>query len=94
MLNVFQIYFTKRKTKKLCTMSKENDANSSMDMRSIHQTDIDEFRKCVESLLEKYPRYDTDYALLRWLKGWKFDKSIIIIRKLPKYSLCFKYLNF
>ncbi|VDK83834.1 unnamed protein product [Litomosoides sigmodontis] len=57
-------------------MSKENGANGRMDMRSIHQTDIDEFRKRVEPLLEKYPRYDTDYALLRWLKGWKFDKEM------------------
>ncbi|KAL3989561.1 CRAL/TRIO domain family protein [Acanthocheilonema viteae] len=57
-------------------MSDQYGMNSSMDMKSIHREDIDEFRKYMEPILKKYPRYDTDYALLRWLRGCKFDKEM------------------
>ncbi|EFO26574.1 hypothetical protein LOAG_01916 [Loa loa] len=57
-------------------MSNQYDMNSTLDMKSIYQEDIAEFRKHVEPLLKKYPRYDTDYALLRWLRGCKFDKEM------------------
>lgn len=56
-------------------MSNQYDVNSGIDMKSIHQKDIAEFREYMEPLLKKYPRYDTDYALLRWLRGCKFDRG-------------------
>lgn len=59
-------------------MSNQYDVNSTSNKKSSHQDDIAEFRKCMEPLLKKYPRYDTDYALLRWLNGCKFDKGEII----------------
>uniref|UniRef100_A0A915Q3H6 CRAL-TRIO domain-containing protein n=1 Tax=Setaria digitata TaxID=48799 RepID=A0A915Q3H6_9BILA len=50
--------------------------NNSTDMKIIHRDEITEFRKRIEPLLKKYPRYDTDYALLRWLRGCKFDQEM------------------
>ncbi|VDK31083.1 unnamed protein product [Gongylonema pulchrum] len=43
------------------------------DLRSIYAVEIAKFRKRVGPILQKYPRYDTDFALLRWLRGCKYD---------------------
>lgn len=43
------------------------------DLKTIHAVELAEFRKRMEPILKKYPRYDTDFALLRWLKGYKYD---------------------
>ncbi|VIO88725.1 Uncharacterized protein BM_BM6038 [Brugia malayi] len=57
-------------------MSNQYKVNNSLDIKSIYQNEIDEFRKHMEPLLKKYPCYDTDYGLLRWLRGSKFDKEV------------------
>uniref|UniRef100_A0A1I8EM29 CRAL-TRIO domain-containing protein n=1 Tax=Wuchereria bancrofti TaxID=6293 RepID=A0A1I8EM29_WUCBA len=57
-------------------MSNQYKLNNSLDIKSIYQDEIDEFRKHMEPLLKKYPCYDTDYSLLRWLRGSKFDKEV------------------
>lgn len=46
---------------------------SGVDLRVVHAADIAKFRKRMELTLNKYPCYDTDFALLRWLRGCKFD---------------------
>ncbi|VDM43938.1 unnamed protein product [Toxocara canis] len=43
------------------------------DPKVVHREQIDIFREKVRPLLEKYPRYDTDYSLLRWLHAYKFN---------------------
>lgn len=45
----------------------------NMDLKTMHAAELAEFRKRMEPILKKYPRYDTDFALLRWLKGYKYD---------------------
>uniref|UniRef100_A0A0R3RWK5 CRAL-TRIO domain-containing protein n=1 Tax=Elaeophora elaphi TaxID=1147741 RepID=A0A0R3RWK5_9BILA len=50
--------------------------NNGLDLKIVHEKDIAEFRKDMEPTLKKYPRYDTDYALLRWLRACKFDKEM------------------
>ncbi|VDK85129.1 unnamed protein product [Onchocerca ochengi] len=54
-------------------MPSQYDENRITD---IHQDDIIEFRKRMAPLLKKYPCYDTNFALLRWLKGCKFDQEM------------------
>ncbi|VDO40300.1 unnamed protein product, partial [Onchocerca flexuosa] len=54
-------------------MPERYDENHTTD---IHQDDIIEFRKRMAPLLKKYPCYDTDFALLRWLEGYKFDQEM------------------
>lgn len=44
-----------------------------VDLRKLHEKEINELRMRMEPILKKYPRYDTDFALLRWLRGQNFD---------------------
>uniref|UniRef100_A0A0M3HKN7 CRAL_TRIO_N domain-containing protein n=1 Tax=Ascaris lumbricoides TaxID=6252 RepID=A0A0M3HKN7_ASCLU len=46
------------------------------DPKIIHKEQIDLFRMKVQPLLNKYPRYNTDYSLLRWLHAYKFDYDL------------------
>ncbi|TKR58431.1 hypothetical protein L596_029875 [Steinernema carpocapsae] len=50
---------------------------------------IEELRSRCKPELEKYPPYNTDFTLLRWLMGWDYDVETII----PKLKFCLDTLH-
>ncbi|KAK0402395.1 hypothetical protein QR680_016312 [Steinernema hermaphroditum] len=50
---------------------------------------IDELKEKCAPELERYPEYNTDFALLRWLMGWDYDVDVIV----PKLKFCLSTLH-
>ncbi|TKR58432.1 hypothetical protein L596_029876 [Steinernema carpocapsae] len=50
---------------------------------------IAELRERCAPELERYPEYDTEFSLLRWLMGWDYDVETIV----PKLKFCLTTLR-
>ncbi|CAJ0959336.1 unnamed protein product, partial [Mesorhabditis belari] len=48
------------------------------DLDARQKAKIKELRKRLEEDLKRYPEYDTDHSLLRWLIGWDYDIETIV----------------
>ncbi|KHJ98004.1 hypothetical protein OESDEN_02013 [Oesophagostomum dentatum] len=54
-------------------MTIENHYISRNEITSQQKAKIAELRGKAAKHLAKYPDYDTDFSLLRWLMGWDYD---------------------
>lgn len=54
-------------------MTVENHYLSKNDLTPHQKAKIAELREKASKHLAKYPDYDTDFSLLRWLMGWDYD---------------------
>ncbi|EPB72735.1 CRAL/TRIO domain protein [Ancylostoma ceylanicum] len=54
-------------------MTVENHYLSKDDLTPHQKSKISELREKASKHLAKYPDYDTDFSLLRWLMGWDYD---------------------
>ncbi|KAK0405126.1 hypothetical protein QR680_017809 [Steinernema hermaphroditum] len=50
---------------------------------------VGELRDRCAAELERYPEYNTDFSLLRWLMGWDYDVETIV----PKLKFCLMTLR-
>ncbi|VDK61487.1 unnamed protein product [Cylicostephanus goldi] len=59
-------------------MTVENHYISSEELTTYQKDKIAELRDRASEHLAKYPDYDTDFSLLRWLMGWDYDIDAIL----------------
>ncbi|EYB86150.1 hypothetical protein Y032_0285g1369 [Ancylostoma ceylanicum] len=62
----------------LVRMTVENHYLSKDDLTPHQKSKISELREKASKHLAKYPDYDTDFSLLRWLMGWDYDIDVIL----------------
>ncbi|KAL6738500.1 hypothetical protein Aduo_012042 [Ancylostoma duodenale] len=60
------------------TMTAENHYLSKDELTPHQKSKIAELREKASKHLAKYPDYDTDFSLLRWLMGWDYDIDVIL----------------
>uniref|UniRef100_A0A1I7XQW0 CRAL-TRIO domain-containing protein n=1 Tax=Heterorhabditis bacteriophora TaxID=37862 RepID=A0A1I7XQW0_HETBA len=48
------------------------------DLTDHHKEKIAELRHAVAGSLKKYPEYNTEFSLLRWLMGWDYNIEVIL----------------
>ncbi|PIO66044.1 CRAL/TRIO domain protein [Teladorsagia circumcincta] len=59
-------------------MTVEGHYPSTDEVTAYQKTKIAELRERAATHLAKYPDYDTDFSLLRWLMGWDYDIDVIL----------------
>ncbi|KAK6020558.1 hypothetical protein OSTOST_13786, partial [Ostertagia ostertagi] len=59
-------------------MTVEGHYPSADEVTAYQKTKIAELREKAATHLAKYPDYDTDFSLLRWLMGWDYDIDVIL----------------
>lgn len=55
------------------SISFERIQSVDKDARQKYRREIEELRAKLSKTLKKYPSYNTDYSLLRWLRGYNYD---------------------
>uniref|UniRef100_A0A1I7Y8N9 CRAL-TRIO domain-containing protein n=1 Tax=Steinernema glaseri TaxID=37863 RepID=A0A1I7Y8N9_9BILA len=61
---------------------------SSSEITADMRAKIDELKLKCATDLQRYPEYNDDFTLLRWLMGWDFDVDAVV----PKLSFCLSTL--
>ncbi|CAB3399394.1 unnamed protein product [Caenorhabditis bovis] len=59
-------------------MVAENHYPTTDELTGYQKEKIEELRSRTKDILAKYPEYDTDFSLLRWLLGWDYNIDQIV----------------